>query len=94
MDPQNQMQKPKQLSPFAAYALVGQLGYTIAIPAVLFGFGGAYLDKHLGSSPIFMMLGLGIAFASSALAIRRMLARLFEEQKKWQKERTPQQPQP
>lgn len=43
-----------------------ELGYTIAAPAVLLGLGGAYLDKHIfGSSPLFLLAGLLLAFVIS-----------------------------
>lgn len=52
-----------------ASSLVFELGYLIALPAALFGFGGAYLDKHLNMSPLFVIAGLLLAFAVSAFAV-------------------------
>ena len=49
--------------------LVGEIGYMIAIPAALFGFGGAYIDKALKTSPLFVIVGLIVALASSMLDI-------------------------
>ncbi len=72
-DPKNQ-----EMSPWKAYALVGEIGYLIAIPAFLFGFGGAYLDKYLHTSPLFLILGLVIALVSSMMAVRRTVRRMID----------------
>ena len=48
-------------------SLATQMGYMIALPAVGFGFGGAYLDRLWGTSPLFVLTGFGIAIALSAL---------------------------
>ena len=73
---------PKPVSPWVAYSLVGELGYLIALPALLFGFGGAYLDKYIGSSPIFLILGLVIAGCASFFAVRRSVSLFVERQQK------------
>jgi len=62
----------------AAYGLVGEIGYLIAIPAVLFGFGGAYLDKQIHTTPLFMLLGLCLAFVTSGMAVWRIVKKLQE----------------
>lgn len=62
-----------------AIGLAGQIGYVIAIPAVLFGFGGAYLDKYFDISPAFMSVGLLIAFGSSVMAVKKMIDQLNAE---------------
>ncbi|KKW32567.1 MAG: hypothetical protein UY77_C0019G0016 [Candidatus Uhrbacteria bacterium GW2011_GWA2_53_10] len=56
-----------------ALRLAWTLGYLIALPAVGFGFGGAYLDKKLGSSPFFLLAGFIIAAVLSFIAIKRRL---------------------
>lgn len=50
-----------------------ELGYTIAIPAVCLGFLGAYLDRHLVTSPFFLICGFFIAFFLSAASIARKI---------------------
>jgi F0F1-type ATP synthase assembly protein I len=52
-------------------SLAGQLGYLIALPAFAFGFGGAYMDKAYGTSPMYMLLGLFIALILSSIAVYR-----------------------
>ncbi len=60
-----------------AVRLAWSLGYIIAIPAVLFGFGGAYLDRMLGTSPWLLLLGLGLAMGLSALGTYRRLKEIL-----------------
>lgn len=58
---------------FKAWALAGELGYTIAIPIVIFALLGRFADKTLGTSPWLLLLGILISiFASSYLIYRKM----------------------
>lgn len=52
-------------------SLAGQLGFMIAIPAALFGFGGAYIDRQLGTSPLFILAGLALAISASSYLVFR-----------------------
>ena len=63
--------KPEDSSVWAALQLAWELGYMIAIPAVIFGFGGAYLDRHYQTSPVFLALGFILALSLSALTVIR-----------------------
>ncbi len=53
------------------------LGYTIAIPAVLFGLLGGYLDKRMGSSPLYLFLCLGFAFFISFMIVWRKVKEIM-----------------
>ena len=57
-------------------SLVGQLGFIIALPAAGLGFGGAYLDRLLGTSPLFILLGLALAIATSSFTVWRMIQKI------------------
>ena len=48
-----------------------ELGYMIALPAVIFGFGGAYLDKMFHTTPLFIVIGLALAFTISMFGVIR-----------------------
>ncbi len=61
---------------WSALSLAWELGYLIAIPAVLFGMGGAYLDKHLHMSPLFMIAGFLLAFTTSSVFVYRKVRSL------------------
>lgn len=50
-----------------------ELGYTIAIPALLFGLAGRYADKYLDTSPTFLLLGMLVAFITSCINIFRKI---------------------
>lgn len=48
-----------------------ELGYTIAVPAILFGVAGGYADKYVGTSPLFLLLGIVLAFVTSAMSVTK-----------------------
>lgn len=51
-----------------------ELGYTIAVPAVLLGLGGGWLDKNVfGTSPLFLLVGLMVAFVISFSIVAQKL---------------------
>jgi hypothetical protein len=43
---------------FSALSLAWNLGYTIAIPLVVFALAGRWADKKLGTAPFLLLLGL------------------------------------
>ena len=63
---------------FLAVRLAWNFGYVIAIPAVAFGFGGAYLDKAAGSSPLFLLLGFVAAITLSSIGIVRKVREILQ----------------
>ncbi len=65
---------------FSAYSLVSELGFIIAGPVVLLGVGGAYLDKYLGTSPLFLLLGFLLSFVVSAMGVWNIIKRLNAQQ--------------
>ncbi len=78
-------QPPKKPVPEANWwvlgGMVGQLGYIIAIPAVIFAIGGAYLDTYTGLSPLFVLLGLSLAFLTSSFGVGKFIKTLLEMDK-------------
>ncbi|MEK7217834.1 MAG: AtpZ/AtpI family protein [Patescibacteria group bacterium] len=62
-----------------AVRLAWDMGWIIAIPAVAFGFGGAYVDRWLGTSPVFILLGLALALILSFVGLRRKLKEILEK---------------
>ena len=67
---------------FLAVRLAWNFGYIIAIPAAAFGFGGAYLDKTWGTSPMFILIGLALALTVSGMGIWRVVRQITGLQKK------------
>ena len=64
-----------------AVRLAWNFGYIIAIPAVLFGFGGASLDKQFGTSPTFILIGFALALLLSGLGIWRAVKEIIAQDK-------------
>ena len=56
-----------------ALQLAWELGYLIALPVAVLGFRGAYLDKTVGTMPLFTLLGFIVAATFSFIAVRRRL---------------------
>lgn len=50
-------------------SLVFELGYLIAIPIVVCAFGGRFLDRSFGTSPIFLLVGIAIAMVVSGVMV-------------------------
>ncbi len=83
MDHNTSSSSPKTNTPFfIALQLAWELGYLIAIPAVIFGFAGAYLDKVWRTSPLCLLVGLVLALAISTLGVWRTIQRLNKEDQK------------
>ena len=57
--------------------LAWHLGYIIAIPAVLFGFGGAYLDRTWGTSPLFILSGFALAAILSSWGVLNKIKKIL-----------------
>ncbi|MBI1812513.1 AtpZ/AtpI family protein [Candidatus Peregrinibacteria bacterium] len=73
----NDQKKTKEDSLWLALKLAWDLGYIIAIPAAVFGFGGAYLDKYEGTSPLFLLLGLAAALGLSSIGVKRIVKKII-----------------
>jgi predicted F0F1-ATPase subunit len=62
--------------------IVGQIGYTIAIPLVLGVLGGVWVDIRLGTRPVGTLIGLGIGAVISVVGFGRTLRELLKKYKK------------
>lgn len=72
-------QKPKEESVFRPLQLAFNLGYLIAVPLVFFALIGRYLDKNYQSSPIFLLIGIFIAFGVSCYFIYNKVIKIYAE---------------
>lgn len=99
MHPDQTPQTKKDPSPWLIYGMVGELGSIIALPAVAFGIGGAYLDRLWGTSPLLVLTGFFIAAAVSWRGVKHFIQRVqdldrsipvtkkaIEDGKKWVEE--------
>ena len=71
------MSKKPPPSVWESLALVGQLGFTIAIPLALGAFVGNYLDGLTGLKPLFLLLGLLLGLILGIFGAYRLFARFF-----------------
>ena len=59
----------KVLNTTQLLGLVTELGFFIAVPLAILAFGGAFLDKSLSTSPLFLLLGMVLALCTSTYAV-------------------------
>ncbi len=71
------MSKKPPPSVWESLALVGQLGFTIAIPLALGAFVGNYLDGLTGQKMLFLLLGLLLGLILGIFGAYRLFARFF-----------------
>lgn len=57
--------------------LVWDMGWLIAIPVVVLGFAGAYADREFGTSPLYILIGFGLASVLSAIGVKRRLKNII-----------------
>ncbi|MDP3770864.1 MAG: AtpZ/AtpI family protein [bacterium] len=89
------MSEPSQRSAlWGSLELAFELGYLIAIPIVLLGLGGRFLDRWLGTSPWLLLAGVLLAIVLSSIGIARKIrtisrAEFSEEAPKDDRQKTP-----
>ncbi|ALM09569.1 MAG: hypothetical protein PeribacterA2_0175 [Candidatus Peribacter riflensis] len=57
--------------------LAWNLGFIIAVPVAVFGFGGAYLDKYLQTTPIFVITGFVLAIVLTVIGVYRKVKEIL-----------------
>ena len=60
-------------------SIFGQIGFIIAIPAVVFAYLGHKLDLKFHTSPLFILSGIGFSIFVSSLAIYQMIKKIEKE---------------
>lgn len=65
--------KKERSAMWLALDLAWELGYIIVIPIVILGVGGAYADKKFETSPLFLLIGIIIAFTITSVAAYRKI---------------------
>jgi ATP synthase protein I len=71
------MNKKQPPSVWGSLALVGQLGFTIAIPIALLAILGNFLDGKVHFGHVFLLLGLLLGLISGIYGAYRLLSRLL-----------------
>lgn len=76
---------------FSALGMAWELGYTIAIPLVIFALLGSFLDKKLGSSPFLLLTGVLISIVISTIGIywkaSKIMGKIAQDNKNIKKEK-------
>jgi F0F1-type ATP synthase assembly protein I len=68
----------KQIS---APGILLEVGYEISIPLVLFVILGVWIDKKLGTLPLFLLLGIFISLITTSLAIAKVIKKYLKDTK-------------
>lgn len=53
--------------------VAAHLAYMVVIPLAIFGGLGLYLDRRLETLPLYLLIGIGIAFAVTLVWMRQRL---------------------
>jgi F0F1-type ATP synthase assembly protein I len=62
---------------FQALSYAWQFGYTIAVPLVVFGVLGRFLDQRFGTAPWLFLAGLIVSIIISSVALVIKALRIF-----------------
>lgn len=73
------MEKPQRNAFWQALNLAWELGYTVAIPLVIFALAGRWADNAFGTKPWLFLAGVLIAIISSSLLLVRTFSRLLRD---------------
>lgn len=61
-----------------ALGIAWDLGYLIVLPIVIFGFAGAYADKYYSTSPLFLLIGIGLSLLITTIGIYRKMSTFIQ----------------
>ena len=70
-------EKNKQLDKRALIGIAFELGFIIALPVVVFGLFGKWLDERFGTEPILVLVGIFTAMVSTTIWIHRKFKKYF-----------------
>lgn len=62
-----------------AFGLIGQIGFATALPLVVLGMLGRYLDRHWGTSPYLFLLGLVIGTVIVYFTLRKIVREAMKQ---------------
>ncbi|MFC1640763.1 AtpZ/AtpI family protein [Patescibacteria group bacterium] len=63
---------------WSALRLALRLGYTIAIPLVLLALAGRIIDNKYDTSPVFLLIGIGLSIFVSTLAVYKVTVPILQ----------------
>ena len=59
-----------------ALSLAWELGYLIAGPLVILALAGRYLDYRIGTSPLFLLVGIVLSVAVTTIGVYWKISRI------------------
>lgn len=62
-----------------SFGLIGQIGFATAIPLVVLGLLGRYLDSQFGTAPYLFLSGLAIATVLIYFTLRKIIKEAIEQ---------------
>jgi F0F1-type ATP synthase assembly protein I len=62
-----------------SFSLIGQIGFAVAIPLVVFGLLGKYLDNKLNTSPYLLLVGLAIGTIIAFVTVVKIAKQAIKE---------------
>jgi F0F1-type ATP synthase assembly protein I len=71
-------QKPKSFNKWQVAGLAFELGFIIAIPLVLFGFIGKWLDQKFGTDPWLALASVLLAIVATTVWITRRFREILK----------------
>ncbi|MDP1846092.1 MAG: AtpZ/AtpI family protein [Candidatus Moranbacteria bacterium] len=77
------MNKEKNQKPDGSWSALGlawELGYTIAVPLVLFALAGRFLDKKLGTSPFLLLAGILLSIGVTSWLVYKKTKEIIEKE--------------
>jgi cyanate permease len=62
-----------------SFSLIGQIGFATALPLVIFGLFGRYLDSKFGTTPYLFLAGILLATIQIYFYIRKIVRGAIQE---------------
>lgn len=81
MEKKEEKKSPRQKETgdsFSPLSLALELGYVIAIPIVVFGLLGRFLDKKFDSSPVLLLAGILVSIIVSSIGIYSKVRKIIK----------------
>lgn len=73
------MDNPQRKALWQALQIAWELGYTIAIPLIIFALAGRWADQQFQTKPWLFLAGIIIAIISSSILLVRKFSRLMRD---------------